>query len=101
MAAAFDGAWPLEVGQRTGWHQVGLVRDDRRHTTRILHVLLPGDFHLLVGRDVEDRVQLRALILNALGWAAATAVLLAIAGGLMVRRATLGRIEEMLRPTKG
>lgn len=94
-------AWPLEVGDRAGWYQVGLVREDRKHATRILHVQLPGNFRLLVGRDVEDRVQLRALIFNALAWATATAVLLAIAGGLLVRRATLGRIEEINRTASG
>ena len=94
-------AWPIEVGERAGWYQVGLVREDKRHATRILHVHLPGSYHLLVGRDVEDRVQLRALIFNALAWAAGTAVLLAIAGGLLVRRATLGRIEEINRTASG
>lgn len=94
-------AWPIEIRLDPGWYQVGLVRDGRVHATRILHVLLPGDYHLLVGRDVQDRLTLRALIVNALAWAAAAAVVLAIAGGLLVRRATLGRIEEINRTASG
>jgi signal transduction histidine kinase len=94
-------AWPIDVGTRLGWYQVGLVREDRRHATRVLHVLLPGNYHLLVGRDVEDRQALRAQIFNALAWASAMAVLLAVAGGLLVRRSVLGRIEQINRTTTG
>ena len=94
-------AWPLGVGAQLGWYQVGLVREDRRNATRVLHVLLPGNYHLLVGRDVEDREALRALIFNALAWASAIAVLLAISGGLLVRRSVLRRIEQINRTTTG
>jgi signal transduction histidine kinase len=94
-------AWPLEVERRAGWYQVRLVRNDRQHATRFLHLTLPGNYHLLVGRDVEDRVALRGLILGGLGWTAGASLLLAILGGLLVRRAVLRRIEEITRTTTG
>lgn len=84
--------WPAEVGAAEGWYDVPLMRDGIEHATRILHVVLPSGYHLLVGRDVQDRVELRAEILSSLGWTAVMALVLAIAGGMFVRRAVLARI---------
>src|SRR5689334_9139981 len=52
-------AWPLKVGAGPGWYEVELVHRDRLHVSRLLHVVLPGNFQLLVGRDVQDRVDIR------------------------------------------
>jgi len=90
-------AWPPDIGDRPGWYHASLVRDGTRRLTRILYVQLPNNFRLLVGRDVEDREALRQLVFNALGWAAAAAIALAVLGGLLVRRAALARIEEINR----
>ncbi len=92
-------AWPGQVGREAGWYEVNLVQGGKLHATRILHVVLPADFHLLVGRDVQDRAALRALILHGLAWAAAAAFFLAVAGGLMVRRAVFRRVETINRTT--
>jgi len=88
-------AWPLTIGHRGGWHRITLTAQGRIHATRALSVVLPAGYHLLVGRDVEDRAAIRQLILDGLGWAAATAFLLAIGGGLLVRRAVLRRVEAI------
>jgi len=90
-------AWPTDVADRPGWYQASLVRDGTRRLTRILYVQLPNNFRLLVGRDVEDREALRELVVNALAWAAAAAIGLAILGGFLVRRAALARIEVINR----
>jgi signal transduction histidine kinase len=90
-------AWPLDVARRPGWYQVQLVRNDTLRATRLLNVRLPGDFHLLVGRDVQNRVAVRALIVEGLGWAAAIAVVLATVGGLLVRRSVLRRVDAINR----
>ncbi len=88
--------WPAEVGEAEGWYDVPLLRDGVRHATRILHVvLLPSGYHLLVGRDVQDRVALRAEIVSSLIWTALVALVLAIAGGLLVRRAVLARVAGL------
>lgn len=92
-------AWPLAVGYKPGWYQVELVRNGHAYATRLLHVVLPHDFHLVVGRDVQDRVAVRALVIDSLGWAGGTALLLAILGGLLVRRSVFGRIEQINRTT--
>ncbi len=88
-------AWPLDVGREQGWHQIELTYRNQLHATRMLYVALPSGFNLLVGRDVQDREAVREAIVDALGWAAAVAVLLAIGGGLLVRRAVLGRVDAI------
>lgn len=88
--------WPAQVGEAEGWYDAPLLRDGVEHATRILHVvLLPSGYHLLVGRDVQDRVALRAEIVSSLVWTALVALVLAIAGGLLVRRAVLARIAGL------
>jgi signal transduction histidine kinase len=90
-------AWPAELGSDPGWYQIELERHGRLHATRVLFVRLAGGFDLLVGRDVQDRVAIQQLILDGLAWAAGTAVLLAIGGGLLVRRSVMGRVDAINR----
>jgi signal transduction histidine kinase len=90
-------AWPVEVKIKPGRYQIPLVRNDRLRIMQIDEVRLPGGFHLLVGRDIQDRAEVRAMIVDGLGWAAAGAFVLAIAGGLLVRRAVLRRVEVINR----
>jgi signal transduction histidine kinase len=93
-------AWPLAVRSTPGWYEVNLVRDGRLHVTRALFVALPSGFRLLVGRDVEDRVEVRRLVVSALLWASVGALILAVAGGAMVRAAVLRRVESINRTAR-
>ena len=57
---------------------------------------LPGGFHLLIGRDVQVRAQLRKMLTDALLWAAVVVILMATVGALVVRnlfRRTLANIS--------
>jgi signal transduction histidine kinase len=90
-------AWPLEVRARPGWNDINLERDGKLHVTRALVGLLPGGFRLLVGRDVQDRAEVRSLIVDSLIWASLGASILAIFGGLFIRRAVLARVEAINR----
>ncbi|MDR3438059.1 ATP-binding protein [Telmatospirillum sp.] len=94
-------AWPRRVGPHPGWYEVELARNGKLHATRILYVTLPKGFHLLVGRDVQDLVAIHQSLLDSLGWVAIAAVILAIGGGLLVRRAVLRRLEEINRTASG
>jgi len=85
-------AWPAAVISKPGSYQVELVRHGQLRVVRLRLVALPDGLNLLVGRDVENRAELRALIIDGLCWAAGTAFLLAIAGGVLVRRAVLSRV---------
>jgi signal transduction histidine kinase len=90
-------AWPLKVGAAPGWYEIRLVHRDKLHVTRLLHVVLPGNFQLLVGRDVQDRVAIRNLFLRSLLWSGLAVLVLALAGGWLIRRAVLHRIEGINR----
>jgi signal transduction histidine kinase len=85
-------AWPAAVGPKPGSYEVEIVDNGQLRTARLLRVGLPDGLNLLVGRDIEDRAELRALIVDGLCWAAGTAFLLAIGGGVLVRRAVLHRV---------
>ncbi len=57
---------------------------------------LPGEFHLLVGRDVRVRAQLRSLLTDALLWAFLVVLAMATVGALVVRslfRRTLANVS--------
>lgn len=94
-------AWPLRIGHNTGWYQVELARDDKLYATRVLYVGLPRGFHLLVGRDVQDLVAIRHSIIDSLGSVVVVALLLAVIGGLLVRRAILHRVDAINRTASG
>lgn len=63
--------WPGAVGSKPGSYQLEILRNGQLRTMRLLHVVLPDGLNPLVGRDVEDRAELRALIVDGLFWAAA------------------------------
>lgn len=90
-------AWPLRIGATPGWYEIDLVQHDKLHATRLLHVVLPGNFQLLVGRDVQDRAQIRNLVLRSLLWAGLLVLVLALLGGWLIRRAVLHRVEGINR----
>jgi signal transduction histidine kinase len=57
--------------------------------------LLPGDFHLLVGRDVMEREQLRGVIRRGLTLSLGLVVVLGTLGGLFITRRVLKRVDGM------
>jgi signal transduction histidine kinase len=67
---------------------------------RAASFLLPGGFGLLVGRDVEDRLQIEAQIRRTLGWGLALTLLLGLAGGFLMSRGMLGRVDAINRTTR-
>ena len=58
-------------------------------------VQLPGGFHLLVGRDLEERERLFGIIANAGQWSLALVIVLGLVGGFFVSRRVLKRIDAM------
>ena len=57
--------------------------------------ILPGGYRLLVGRDIEERDTLRALVTRPAQWAVLLIVVLGLAGGVFVTRRVLKRIDAM------
>jgi signal transduction histidine kinase len=90
----------LEPGalDRPGWLETSYRRLDSPEgadRSALVQVVQIGGFHLLVGRDLEEREQLYGIIGNAGRWSFALVVVLGLAGGFFVSRRVLGRIDAM------
>ena len=62
---------------------------------------LPGGFYLLVGRDMTERTDFTKLMTDALIGGLILTSLLGIAGGVLMSRSLLARIEGINRTTEG
>ncbi len=77
--------WPKMVTSDVEWTEIPIDRAGVRGLARIRQFVLPGGYHLLVGRDVQARAQLRRILGDALIWAPSIVVALGVAGALAVR----------------
>jgi signal transduction histidine kinase len=91
----------LEPGvlDHPGWLEISYRRveasEDVEHRALVRVVEIPSGFHLLVGRDLEERERIYAIIANAGRWSFALVVVLGLAGGFFVSRRVLKRIDAM------
>jgi signal transduction histidine kinase len=91
----------LEPGvlDRPGWLETDYRRlespEGADHRALVRVVQLPGGFHLLVGRDLEERERLFGIIVNAGQWSLALVIVLGLVGGFFVSRRVLSRIDAM------
>ncbi|HZA67177.1 MAG TPA: HAMP domain-containing protein, partial [Geminicoccaceae bacterium] len=97
--------WPAAESGDDGWisFTIDVTREDEgveRRRARAATFILLGGFRLLVGRDVEDRLQIQTLIMRALWWGLALTLLLGLAGGFLVSRGMVGRVDAINRTTR-
>jgi signal transduction histidine kinase len=91
----------LEPGvlDRPGWLETNYHRleapEGAEHRALVRVVQLPGGFHLLVGRDLEERERLFGIVVNAGQWSLALVIVLGLVGGFFVSRRVLSRIDAM------
>jgi signal transduction histidine kinase len=91
----------LEPGvlDRPGWLETNYHRlespEGTEHRALVRVVQLPGGFHLLVGRDLEERERLFGIVVNAGQWSLALVIVLGLVGGFFVSRRVLSRIDAM------
>jgi signal transduction histidine kinase len=87
------------VLDRPGWLETNYHRleapEGAEHRALVRVVQLPGGFHLLVGRDLEERERLFGIVVNAGQWSLALVIVLGLAGGFFVSRRILSRIDAM------
>lgn len=88
-------AWPREVPASTGMHAASIDVRNRVVRAVLIHKVLPGGYHLLLGRDVSRFEKLEALFMFALVGAASMVLLLGVAGGLLVRRTLLSKVHDI------
>jgi signal transduction histidine kinase len=92
------GALEPGVLNHPGWLETSYRRLDSPEGAQhraLVEVVQLGGFHLLVGRDLEERERLYNVIANAGRWSFALVVVLGLAGGFFVSRRVLSRIDAM------
>ena len=97
--------WPKVGPGPEGWltFAIEVSPDGERveqRRARAASFLLTDGFRLLVGREVEDRLQIEAQIRRTLGWGLALTLLLGLAGGFVMSRGMLGRVDAINRTTR-
>lgn len=91
--------WPHIPAGEDGWLSFQLEQaslgGEAVHRARARTFVLRGGFQLLVGRDMHELTETRQLIVRTLGWGFGFTVLLGVAGGAMMSRSTVRRIEAI------
>ncbi len=98
------GSLATGILDNPGWAETVYRRVDEQdaseHHALVRVDQLPGGFHLLVGRDLEERERLYDVVLAAGRWSVAIVVVLGLAGGFFVTRRVLKRIDGMTEATR-
>jgi len=97
--------WPREAHQvRPGWFlfpiQVATRNGPETHNVLCSVFVLGNNDHLLVGRDLRDAAEFRNRILVTLAWSGLIALVLGIAGGVVMTRNMLNRVEVVAKTTE-
>lgn len=96
------GDWPKFKDTGSGWFDATLedTENFEPRRVRMRYFLLPGNFHLIVGRDVSERVKIEHLIMDALIWGLGITIVLGGAGGLLTSRWMLKRIDVINKASR-
>lgn len=78
--------WPAQVTDAGPIYELRVRRHGVESLARLHRFALPGDYSLLVGRDVQSRAALRDLLRDTLVWALLLVGVLSVAGGMLVHR---------------
>ncbi|HEY4265499.1 MAG TPA: HAMP domain-containing sensor histidine kinase [Micropepsaceae bacterium] len=103
IAGSLDG-WPQVSPAARGFvefsyeRRIGTATELRRARGKVF--MLTQGFYLLVARDVEERRVLENLFKTALYWAAGLMVVLGLAGGLVISRNFLARLDIINRTSR-
>ena len=96
--------WPDAVPSASGWTHFKVADyggvNDRPSTAQAITFTLPGQFRLLVGRDMSEIDQLRSRMVHSLGWILGATAMLGLGGGLLLSRGAMLRIEAINRTTR-
>jgi signal transduction histidine kinase len=97
----------LEPGvmDHPGWAETFYKRLEEESDTKSHYALvkvsrLSGGFRILVGRDLEERRRLFAIVAKAAQWSVLIVVVLGLGGGVFVARRVLRRIDAMTGTTQ-
>lgn len=88
-------SWPRQADADSPWFHIPLLRDGTESEARLLRVELGDGYRLLVGRDVAEKLRLRALLSEGIAWAAASSAAIALLGAWLLRRALEDRLAAV------
>ncbi|MBB6252042.1 sensor histidine kinase [Nitrospirillum iridis] len=94
-------AWPADVPERQGAYTAPLTLNGKTIQARLVHMVLPGGYHLMVARDMAHFRPLEQRFWYSLLVAMCVLLLLGVLGGFLIRRAVLRRIDELSRAATG
>ena len=86
-------AWPAAVPPESGEYDLPIQVAGKHTRAMFVENVLPGDYHLLVGRDQTLFAPLAARFWFGLAAAIAVLIIAGVMGGLMIRRAVLLRVD--------
>jgi signal transduction histidine kinase len=93
--------WPQTVERGSGWVSFPVTEKVNGNieidNARASVIVLPGNFHLLVGRNLRDARLFRLRITNTMGWAALITLGLGVIGGLLMTRNMLRKVDAVNR----
>ena len=91
--------WPRMATDGDGWLNFELEQTIDgaavTHRARARPFVLRGGYRLLVGRDMHELDATRTLIVRAIAWGLAITVMMGLAGGIMLSRSTMRRLEAI------
>jgi signal transduction histidine kinase len=98
------GSLPTGLLDNPGWTETAYRRLDEaegpEHQALVRVFQLPGGFHVLVGRDLDERERLNDIVTSAGQWSIAFVVVLGLAAGVFVTRRVLKRVDAMTDTTR-
>ncbi len=88
-------AWPTDAADQSKWVQFKLSvpfgDETRDHDVRARRFLLPGGYRMLVGHDVQERHDVKNVMLRGLIGAVLATLLLGLGGGIWMGRRILAQ----------
>jgi signal transduction histidine kinase len=87
--------WPRNLPRATGTYRIAIDLDHQTAHAVLIHTVLPGGYHLLVGRDVNRYNSLKSYFFYGLIGAAAVVLLVGALGGFLIRRILLLKVGSL------
>ncbi len=97
-------SWPNVKTGPGGWldfqYETETGEGRETHAARGRHFNLPQGFHLLVGRDVHERLAIEQQIVSALTWGGFLTALLGLVGAIVISRNMVARIDVINKTSR-
>ncbi|HMA48598.1 MAG TPA: ATP-binding protein [Magnetospirillaceae bacterium] len=91
------GLWPVEVPARPGVYTIDMTVAGRLTRVGLVRATLPGDYNLLVGRDLSHINPLEDRFWLSLATSLTVLLGVGLASGWLVRRAVMSEIDNISR----